>query len=78
MLWAENQAVNNVTVFIQVAGANGNPVTLPFGSTVADFLTEWGFSTAADVRYNNQPINLKARPEGWETLVIMTNKITQG
>lgn len=68
----------NITVVVRLLWGKAQAITLPKDSTVADFISKAGYSTASDVRYDGNAVPMNARPDDWDELVIMTNKITQG
>ena len=68
-----------VTASVKAMGWNTvQSITLPAGSTVAEFIAEAGFSTASDVYWNGQLVPATAKPQNGDLLTVLAGKVTQG
>ena len=74
----ENNTPEMVTAYVKAMGWNTTQnITLPAGSTVAQFISEAGFSTASDVYWNGQLVPATAKPQNWDLLTVLAGKVTQ-
>lgn len=75
----ENNTPEMVTASVKAMGWNTvQSITLPAGSTVAEFISEAGFSTASDVYWNGQLVPATAKPQNGDLLTVLAGKVTQG